>query len=274
MPVRAASKSELEELLVWQIRQAGLPPPVREYRFHPFREWRLDLAYTQHRLGIEIEGGIFRFGRHNRPAGMMADMEKYNAAALMGWLVYRISPPTVRSYQFPKTLRLLLHGESPVNMVAMPLPFRVWSRITIGSADECWLWSGAQNGSGYGQLRIDGECLLSTRIVWGLTHGEMPPDDLAILHSCNNPPCCNPSHLRVGTLAQNAHDMHEAGNGNTQKLSADDVTAIRRMLVEGLKTKTIADRFGVTNATVRMIARGKSWSWLQARAKHGTRAQT
>lgn len=85
--------SYLEERLAIYIERAGYPKPVRELRFHPTRMWRFDLAYPDRGLAIEIEGGTFmaRGGRHNRGVGMRQDAEKYNEAALLGWVVVRIT---------------------------------------------------------------------------------------------------------------------------------------------------------------------------------------
>jgi hypothetical protein len=108
--------------LAWQIEQ-GLKDflVLKEYRFCPGRKWRFDLLvqprivpscvagfnlddrarleYVRHCLGIEIEGGLFvkGSGRHNRGAGMRADMEKYNEAVLLGWRILRVLPEWVQS---------------------------------------------------------------------------------------------------------------------------------------------------------------------------------
>jgi len=67
------------------------PELVREFQFHPTRKWRADFAHLPSRTLIEIEGGIWTQGRHNRAAGMLADLEKYNAAYLSGWRVFRLA---------------------------------------------------------------------------------------------------------------------------------------------------------------------------------------
>lgn len=67
-----------------------------EYRFCD-RRWRFDFAFPPKRIAVEVEGGIYTFGRHNRPTGMIADMEKYNEAAIMGWTVLRFTPQQVKS---------------------------------------------------------------------------------------------------------------------------------------------------------------------------------
>ena len=61
-----------------------------EYKFHPLRKWRFDFVVLGlDRVAIEVEGGLFTRGRHNRATGYIADMEKYNEAALRGWKVLR-----------------------------------------------------------------------------------------------------------------------------------------------------------------------------------------
>lgn len=71
---------------------AGLPCPVAEYRFAPPRRWKFDWAFPDLLIAVEREGGIFVQGRHSRGAGMLGDMEKYNEAAIRGWMVLRRVP--------------------------------------------------------------------------------------------------------------------------------------------------------------------------------------
>lgn len=80
-----------------QIIYSGLPHPTPEYRFAPPRRWRFDLAWVGRKLAVEIEGAVWRQGRHTRGSGFVADMEKYNAAALQGWLLLRVTPQQVAS---------------------------------------------------------------------------------------------------------------------------------------------------------------------------------
>lgn len=65
---------------------------VREYRFHPSRLWRFDYAIPDLRIAIEIDGGVWINGRHNRASGYLGDMEKFNAAAALGWVVLKFTP--------------------------------------------------------------------------------------------------------------------------------------------------------------------------------------
>ena len=68
------------------------PPLEREFRSHPVRRWRADFAHLPSRTLIEIEGGIYVNGRHNRASGFAADLEKYLEATLAGWRVVRLGP--------------------------------------------------------------------------------------------------------------------------------------------------------------------------------------
>lgn len=92
-------RTELEDSLAFQIKAAKLPIPDREYRFHSTRRWRFDFAWPAmyQKLAVEVEGAIFVVGRHNRALGMMADMEKYNSAMLLGWRVLRVAGPHIKS---------------------------------------------------------------------------------------------------------------------------------------------------------------------------------
>jgi len=77
----------------------GIPRPMVEHKFHPHRKWKFDYCWVLFycnlpvvRVALEVEGGVWRGGRHTSGAGFMKDMEKYNAAALLGWRVLRCTP--------------------------------------------------------------------------------------------------------------------------------------------------------------------------------------
>jgi very-short-patch-repair endonuclease len=84
-------KSAIEEQLDFQIRAYRLPRPEREYKFHPVRRWKFDFAFPRHMVAVECEGGVWIQGRHNRGAGFIGDLEKYNEATRLGWDVYRFT---------------------------------------------------------------------------------------------------------------------------------------------------------------------------------------
>lgn len=85
---------------------------------------------------------------------------------------------------------------------------RLWSKVERGPA--CWVWQAHRNRAGYGQFWFEGRSQKAHRIVWIITYGEIP-DGLCVLHRCDNPPCCNPEHLFLGTKADNTADMDAKG---------------------------------------------------------------
>ena len=84
-----SSKLERRFELLWRILNG--PELVREFEFHPERKWRVDFAHIPSRTLIEIEGGIWIQGRHNRGAGFITDIEKYNEATFTGWRLFRLA---------------------------------------------------------------------------------------------------------------------------------------------------------------------------------------
>ncbi len=83
----------------------GLPAPVPELKFHPTRKWRFDYAWPAHRLALEVDGGIWTQGRHTRGAGWLADSEKLNAAASMGWRMLRVTPAQLCAVETVEMIR-------------------------------------------------------------------------------------------------------------------------------------------------------------------------
>lgn len=82
-----------------QCELAGLPKPETEFRFHPSRKWRFDLAWPSKSVAVEIDGGVYVQGRHTRGSGVEKDMEKFAEAAILGWKVIRVSTNQVKSGQ-------------------------------------------------------------------------------------------------------------------------------------------------------------------------------
>ena len=93
----AMTQSNLERAFLTNWRRfGGEPEPVPELRFHPTRRWRFDFAWPESRIAVECEGGVWTRGRHTRGAGFIADCEKYNAAAALGWCVFRCTSDMLR----------------------------------------------------------------------------------------------------------------------------------------------------------------------------------
>ena len=87
------TQSDLEAtfLLHWRTLAGGMPQPEQEYRFAPPRRFRLDLAFVDQKVAVELEGGVYVQGRHTRGKGYEKDCEKYNLAQSLGWSVYRFT---------------------------------------------------------------------------------------------------------------------------------------------------------------------------------------
>lgn len=91
---------------------------------------------------------------------------------------------------------------------------RFWSSVEMRAPDECWPWLRFKNDKGYGitKVTINKRRYNSKtqRLAWLLTFGDIP-DGLHVLHTCDNPPCCNPAHLFLGTNGDNMRDKVEKG---------------------------------------------------------------
>lgn len=72
-------------------------PFEREYKFHPLRKWRFDFCFPEHKIAVEVEGGSYTGGRHQTTIGFEKDLIKYNAAARLGWLVFRYTTRLVKT---------------------------------------------------------------------------------------------------------------------------------------------------------------------------------
>lgn len=78
---------------------------------------------------------------------------------------------------------------------------------------QCWEWPEHRNAEGYGKFGLGKKCESAHRVSFRLFNGSIPPD-MVVMHKCDNPPCCNPAHLKLGTWRDNAVDKWEKGRGN------------------------------------------------------------
>lgn len=89
-------------------KAVGLAVPESEVRFHPARKWRFDFAWPGPLVALEVEGGVWTGGRHTRGSGFVKDIEKYNAAAAMGWRVFRCVPKDITNLALYRTIKVAL----------------------------------------------------------------------------------------------------------------------------------------------------------------------
>lgn len=85
---------------------------------------------------------------------------------------------------------------------------RFWNKVD--RSGDCWTWQGSRDRKGYGRVSVNQRPVLAHRFSWTLSHGPIP-DGLCVLHKCDNPPCVNPEHLFLGTIADNNRDMVAKG---------------------------------------------------------------
>ena len=89
-------------------QEESVPKPALEYRFHPVRKWRFDMAWPAYHVALEVEGGTWTGGAHGRGSGIARDIEKYNAAACLGWWVLRVTPNDLCMLKTVKMLNYIL----------------------------------------------------------------------------------------------------------------------------------------------------------------------
>jgi hypothetical protein len=134
-------------------------------------------------------------------------------------------------------------------------PEDFWRRVDkTRGGDACWPWTGCLS-NGYGRLSFQRSLTSAHRVAYTLTNGPIP-DGLHVLHACDNPPCCNPRHLSVGTNGDNMADAASKGRGpwmSRRILTAEQADLIR---ASDESITALARRYGVGESTVRKIRHG------------------
>ena len=129
---------------------------------------------------------------------------------------------------------------------------------------ECLEWTGGCFDTGYGGTLAYGKMWGTHRLALHLEGIDVTGH--FVLHSCDNPLCCNPDHLRTGTHQDNtddkvSRDRQARGNHNGRaKLTEQDVLDIRA--ISGMTQQAIADRYGVTKMAINFIINRKNWNHI------------
>jgi hypothetical protein len=139
---------------------------------------------------------------------------------------------------------------------------RFWPKVAKG--DGCWLWTAAKGHKGYGSFEHHN----AHRIAYQLEYGPIP-DGLFVLHRCDNPPCCRPDHLFLGTNADNMRDAFAKGRikrlglqgerNHRAKLSAADVLEMRRRFAAGESRQDILRDHLIHKDHLNGILRRRTW---------------
>jgi hypothetical protein len=152
---------------------------------------------------------------------------------------------------------------------------RFWSKIDRRGADECWPYMGYRTLLGYGHFQWGaGVVKPAHRAAYELHHG-VEAGDKFVCHSCDNPPCCNPRHLWLGTAAENNADRDAKGRtrsstrrgeaANHAKLTAEQALEV---FFSSEPAAALASRFGISKTAVRYIQIGRNWAHVTGGSSH------
>jgi hypothetical protein len=149
----------------------------------------------------------------------------------------------------------------------MTLRERLEKNIDRSSPNGCWIWTGGHHERGYGAISVNNRSRSTHRLMFDIYNGPIA-EGLFVCHHCDNPSCCNPSHLFAGTHTDNMQDAVSKGRRpkgsdiNTSRLSQDDVRDIIGFIAIGCNDAYIAERFEVSRMSIYCIRNGRSWQWL------------
>jgi hypothetical protein len=155
-------------------------------------------------------------------------------------------------------------------------PDVLWAKVRRGQPDECWPWIGFCNAQGYGRTWIGDHGYYAHRVIFDLVNPgritlKAPPikdgGATVVRHTCDNPPCCNPRHLVLGTHTDNMQDKVRRGRlpdysgdkGPRCKLTMDEAREIRRVLKCGMSSRELARLFGVSRPVITSIGVGRCY---------------
>lgn len=135
---------------------------------------------------------------------------------------------------------------------------RFWDKVELAPMNSCWNWLGSKNQTGYGHFKLGPKPKRSHRVAWELIHGPIPKG-MCVLHICDNPGCCNPKHLFLGSYQDNTNDMMEKGRHGRAKLTQSIVKQIR---ASKETVKKLAKHFDVSQRHIYYIKNYQTWKHL------------
>lgn len=138
---------------------------------------------------------------------------------------------------------------------------RFWAKVDKRDDDECWPWTATRDRpNSYGRFQVGRKNHRAHRVAYELEHGRVPPG-LVVMHRCDNPPCCNPAHLRLGTQAQNHMDSVAKGRLASAILNPADVVEARYRYEAGQACVSLAIEFGVNEFVMWEALTGRTWAF-------------
>ena len=143
------------------------------------------------------------------------------------------------------------------------LEMRFWPKIH--KTNQCWIWLALVDRDGYGKIEKsppEKGTLRAHRVSWMIHHG-LIPENLNVLHKCDNPGCVNPSHLFLGGAKENARDCMIKRRHPMIKLSVEEIYKVRCFCDAGLKDREISEKTGVERSQVNRIRNRKIWQYVQ-----------
>jgi len=154
-------------------------------------------------------------------------------------------------------------------------PEELWSKVDRKGLNECWPWLGSINEQGYGRVEIADISYYAHRVIYNLVHPGLislkaPRIRTAwgfLRHSCDNPICCNPKHLLVGTLKENTNDRRvrnlnswvSGENHGNSKLTMKQAREARLLRQTGIGPTALAKKFGISLPSMKSLLRGDSY---------------
>ena len=144
-----------------------------------------------------------------------------------------------------------------------------WAKVDVRGEDDCWEWQAGKNQRGYGFIRrnIYGTSAAHRFALASHQGIEPPPTDVFALHSCDNPGCVNPSHLRWGSNQDNCKDRSERNPGYSKWVEDEDAIHLVRRCLAGESAYAVGKATGISRTAICNWLKGKSRPEILARAR-------